>query len=112
MTTTPEWQYKLEKELETADLARLRGNEGMARVCARRAVNAVVGEFLIRQGYEVHTPSVIARLRFLLTLSELPEKTRQVAEHFLIHLNEEHNLPIDADLVAEARWLANALLGA
>ena len=112
MTTTPEWQFKLEKELETANAARLRGNEGMARVCARRAAGMAVGEYLTRQGYEVHTPSVIARLRFLLTLPELSSETRQVAEHFLIHLDEDHMMPIDADLVAEARWLAYALLGA
>lgn len=111
MTTSPEWRLKLEKELETAVSARQRGNEGMARVCARRAAGIAIGEYLSRQGYEVHTPSVIARLRFLLTLPELPEKTRQVAEHFLIHLNEEHKLPIEADLVAEAGWLAKTLLG-
>lgn len=107
----PLWQLKLEKELETAAAARLRGNEGMARVCARRAAGIAVGEYLARLGYEVHTPSIIARLRFLLNLPELPSETRDVAEHFLIHIDQEHKLPIDADLVAEARWLVKALLG-
>jgi hypothetical protein len=111
MTTIPEWRRKLDKELDTAVAARLRGNEGMARVCARRAAGIIVGEYLTRMGYEMHTPSVIARLRFLLTLHELPEGTRQVAEHLLIHLDQEHKLPIEADLVAEARWLAETLLG-
>lgn len=106
-----EWQHKIEKELETAADARLRGNEGMARVCARRAAGIAVGEFLSRHGYEIHSHSVITRLRFLLTLPDLSSETRQVAEHFLVHLDQDHKLPIEADLVKEARWLVTELLG-
>lgn len=111
MTASPDWQQKLEKELETAELARSRGNEGMARVCARRAAGIAVGEYLSRLGYEVHTPSVIARLRFLLSLPDIPSATHEVAEHFLLHIDEEHKLPIEVDLVAEVSWLVKALLG-
>lgn len=111
MTPSPVWQQKLEKELETAAVARSRGNEGMARVCARRAAGIAVGEYLTRLGYEVHTPSVIARLRFLLSLPNIPSGIHEVAEHFLLHIDEQHKLPIEADLVAEARWLVTALLG-
>jgi hypothetical protein len=111
MTQSPDWKQKLEKELDTAAVARSRGNEGMARVCARRAAGIVVGEYLTRLGYDIHTPSVIARLHFLLSLPDIPSGTQEVAEHFLLHIDEEHKLPIEADLVAEARWLVTALLG-
>jgi len=36
---------------------------------------------------------------------------RETIEHFLIHTTLEHQLPIDADLIADVHLLAYQLLG-
>ena len=111
MNNQVEWKTRFEHEIATAEQARTRNNEGMARVCARRAAGIVIAEFLARRGNQARKPSAIEQLRYLINLPDLDETTRQTAAHFLIHLDKEHHLPVDADLVAEARWLAQDLLG-
>ncbi len=115
MNDQTEWKIRLVHELATADQARNRSNEGMARVCARRAAGVVIAEYLRQAGLQARKPSAIEQLRMFAALPEgsLPqinEKARTIAGHFLLHLDEEHHLPVDADLVAEARWLAEWLL--
>ena len=40
------WQLNIEAEFEKAEQARRRGNEGQARVCARRAAGIAIREYL------------------------------------------------------------------
>ena len=105
-----DWKEKMEVELGQAEKARLEGNEGRARVCARRAAGAVVGEYLARTGRAHSGPSAYDRLRFFCSQADLPLEVREVASHFLERITTENKLPIEADLLAEARWLANTLL--
>lgn len=97
-------------EIRQAEAARAGGNEGMARVCARRAAGIAVGEYLRRHGMEFSNPGAYARLNFLLQLPQTPPAIQEVVNHFLVRINPDHSLPIHADLIAEARWLANELL--
>lgn len=105
------WQIAFDSEITQAEAARARGNEGMGRVCARRAAGIVVGEYFRRQQIPFNSPSAIERLRHLLAQPALDPQLQAVAGHFLMHLNPDHTLPVDADLLAEARWFAAALLG-
>jgi len=107
---SPDWRLRLTNELRTGLKARNKGNEGMARVCARRAAGIIASEYLARQGYILDTPSVLEQLRFLIDLPDTSESVRRTAEHLLVHLNPDHTFPGDADLIAEARWLAQELL--
>ena len=97
-------------ELQMARSARAAGNEGKARVCARRAAGIMVGEYLNQRGYQISDPSAYARLRYLLSLPDISEDIRQVTEHFLMRVNIDQNLPLPVDLVAEAVWLEGKLL--
>ena len=97
-------------ELKMARSARAAGNEGKARVCARRAAGIVVGAYLNQRGHQISDPSAYARLRYLRSLPDIPEDVRQVTEHFLMRVNKDQNLPIPVDLVAEAVWLEGKLL--
>ena len=45
------------QELEMARSSRCSGNEGRARVCARRAAGHVVGEYLTRNDIDLETES-------------------------------------------------------
>jgi len=56
-----DWKDKLEIEFERAETARSSGNEGQARVCARRAAGIAIREYYARRGQSVHTPSASIR---------------------------------------------------
>ena len=101
-------QYQL--ELEMARAARATGNEGKARVCARRAAGIIVGEYLKQLAIFVPDPSAYTRLKYLSSLPEISAEIRQVVEHFLVRVDTDQNLPIPADLIADAGWLENKLL--
>ncbi len=110
MNQAQNWRERVEAELIQAEKARREGNEGMARVCARRAAGAIIGEYLQRIGRPQSGPSAYDRLRFFYAQEDLPAEARAVAAHFIERITPEHELPVEADLLAEARWLADALL--
>jgi hypothetical protein len=101
---------RFQQELQRAESARAANNEGMARVCARRAAGLAANAYLRRRGIPASGPSAYDSLRYLVAIPDLPEDVRRVAEHFLVRITPEHILPVEADLVAEARWLAARLL--
>ncbi len=105
------WEERYWWEINRATEARSHGNEGMARVCARRAAGVVLKEFYAREGLPPVGSSAYDRLEFLQSYPAVSERVREVASHFTLRITPEHELPGNVDLVAEARWLARALLG-
>lgn len=106
-----EWKKRLNAELTRAEEVRAAGNEGMARVCARRAAGIAIAEYLERQAQPRLDDSAYDLLKFLSQMPDAPERVRAVAGHFLARANPDRSLSVQADLVAEARWLAAQLLG-
>jgi hypothetical protein len=82
----------------------------MARVCARRAAGAVVGEYLKRKGIEPRSRSAYDHLRALAALPDIDREVLEAAERLLVRITPEHTLPVEADLLEEARRLRNRLL--
>jgi len=109
--TNQDWRKLAHQELDMAEAARQSGNEGRARVCARRAAGHVIGEYLSRMNSPVTTDSALERLRYLYSSPGIDLHQREIIEHFLIHTTPEHELPIDADLIADVDLLAQLLLG-
>lgn len=105
-----EWKKLTVEELNHAENSREQGNEGRARVCARRAAGHVAGEYLQRNGMKVDSMNSLNRLKAMLSRNELSQDTKSIIEHFLIHTTTEHNLPIEADLIEDVRFLALELL--
>ena len=103
-------QEKLEKEFSLAEQARAKGNEGQARVCARRAAGIAVREYLTRKGTRSGSASAYDLLNFLKDEPHLSPDLKLIADHLTLRVNEEFKLPVDADLVAEARKLCDELL--
>lgn len=99
----------IEQELDRAEEARKSGNEGMARVCARRAVGIAIGDYLREKGLTDPGKSAYDRLRYLRNLPDTPEELKQVVSHFLIRVKPDRKLPLDVDLISEARWLIRQL---
>jgi hypothetical protein len=110
VNTTEPWKLEYQNEIEHALTARSTGNEGMARVCARRAVGIIIGEYLIRHGYTNLTRRVHDRIARFNDLPDLDQRYKEIANHFLLKVNPDHNLPLDADLISEAMWLEKTLL--
>lgn len=109
-----EWQERVQGELRTADAARANGNEGMARVCARRAAGWTVQAFLNGQGIDLGTPDVIKHFRYLLKDEKLPVELRTVLEHLVQPKikddpEKDSRWPIEIDLLADARLLITLL---
>lgn len=105
-----DWRSEFEAEMENARQARARGNEGRARVCARRAAGVVVREWLRRRGRSARTPSAYDLLRDLLNTPDLDAEARAAAEALVARVDEEFRLPPGVDLLALADRLRHALL--
>lgn len=109
--TKTDWKQLTKEELFLAEQSRNDGNEGRARVCARRAAGHVAGEYLLRHGSALETKNALQKIRYLETSAEISPTERETLEHFLIHTTPEHRLPFDADLIADVHLLARQLLG-
>lgn len=102
---------ELERELTLAREARLRGNEGRARVCARRAAGMAARVYLDRRGVRARRGSVIDLLTLLLDDPDLDENNRIRIRRLAMRVDPEFKLPPDIDLIAEADALCDNLLG-
>lgn len=100
----------MQAEFDKAEQARVRGNEGQARVCARRAAGIAAREYLARRGQSVRTPSAYDLLKLLADDPHLSADLRQAARYLTLRVDEEFKLPVAVDLIAEARRLCDGLL--
>jgi hypothetical protein len=101
---------QLELEFERAAEARTRGNEGQARVCARRAAGIAIREYYARRGRSVRTPSAYDLLQLLTEEPQLSPELKQAATYLTLRVTEEFKLPVEVDLLDEARKLCEGLL--
>jgi len=111
MSINEGWKTNFINELETAKVAREAGNEGKARVCARRAAGIAIGEYLYQKKLPTTGPSAYDRLVYIATLPGLSARVRRISEHLTLRVNEDFKLPIKADLISECYELVELLLG-
>jgi len=103
------FQTQIDFEFDRASLARSKGNEGQARVCARRAAGIAIREYLTRQGTRIPSSSAYDLLSLLKENPLLPPDLKLIAEHLTLRVTEEFRLPVEADLIVEARSLCDWL---
>lgn len=101
---------EIQIEFQRAEQARSKGNEGQARVCARRAAGIAIRDYLTRKGTPLPSRSAHDLLAFIKEAAPLPPDLERVADHLTLRVTEEFNLPVEADLVAEAKRLCDWLL--
>ncbi len=104
-----EWT-QIQAEFEKAAQARANGNEGQARVCARRAAGIAIREYLTRRGTRPPSTSAYDLLNLIKDDPHLSPDLKLAADHLTLRVTEEFKLPVDADLLAEARMLCDELL--
>jgi len=100
----------MEREFERAEQARARGNEGQARVCARRAAGIAAREYFTRRGEGFRTSSAYDLLNLLKNEPHLSSDLKLIADHLTLRVNEEFKLPVNVDLILEARRFCEELL--
>ena len=105
-----DWLEQTQKEFERAEQARARGNEGQARVCARRAAGIAIREYLNRKGIRPPSSSAVDLLNLLKDDPLLSPNLKLIVDHLTLRVTEEFKLPVNADLVAEAKTLCDELL--
>lgn len=105
-----EYESEINAEFEKAEQARARGNEGQARVCARRAAGIAIREYLTRKGIRPPSASAVDLLNLIKDDPLLPPDLKLIADHLTLRVTEEFKLPVNADLIAEARVLCDELL--
>jgi len=105
-----DWQEKINLELQRAEDARAKSNYGQARVCARRAAGIAIREYLSRKGTPPRITSAYDLLNLLKDDPLLSPDLKLIADHLTLRVTEEFKLPVDADLIAEARTLCDELL--
>lgn len=112
MKYSQEWQQDFEHELARARRAREEGNEGMARVCSRRAAGIVIQAYYTGKGRTLPGNSVLKHLKTIYESEDEPENVREVCRHFTLQITTDHVLPNDVDLINDVVWLKNTLFPA
>lgn len=105
-----DWKVEMQTEFDRAVQARARGNEGQARVCARRAAGIAIREYLTRQAIRPPSTSAYDLLNLIKDDARLSPDLKRIADHLTLRVTEEFKLPVNADLIAEARMFCEELL--
>jgi hypothetical protein len=105
MEITPE----IQAEFEMAQVARSSGNEGRARVCARRAAGIGARRFLNQHGVHLSSGSVYQALSMLAAFPGLAPDLKLAARQMTVQVTTEFSLPEKIDLISEARKLIGGL---
>jgi hypothetical protein len=103
-------EYRLKAEFDRGEAARARGNEGQARVCARRAAGIAIREYLERRGETVRISSAYDLLSRLIEDPLVSGEVKQAAAYLTMRVDKDFKLPADVDLLAESRRLCDLLL--
>ena len=103
------WKEKIQVEFERAEQARANGNEGQARVCARRAAGIAIREYYTHKGRDIRTRSAYDLLNLLAYEENLHQELKKAVEFLTLRVTEEFKLPVEVDLLDEARKLCERL---
>ena len=87
--------------MHEAEASRRRGNEGRARVCARRAAGAA----LARHWSAGPQANAFQLLQRAAADAGFPPALRQAAQRLTVRVTEAHTLPHDEDPLDDARAL-------
>ena len=96
-------RIQVSEELLLAKQSRLEGNEGRARVCARRAAGAAVKGFLEEQGLVSGSENILNCLTILKDSYQTPQNVEAALGWLLQRVDQDYQLPEGIDLVQEAK---------
>ena len=107
---------KIDHEFLTAEKSRIEGNEGKARVCARRAVGFAIQAKLHSHGINVKAPDLQTLTKIFLEEIETPEKLKEIIDHMSLKVNHKVDSKStfwpypEIDLIEEAKYFVENIL--
>ncbi len=101
---------KTSAELQRAEKARAAGNEGRARVCARRAAGFAIDFYLIERLGMPHNQDALKLLQKFQDHPEMPDGLRAAAKRLTKRVTPDHRLPHPQDPLEDARAIIAGLL--
>jgi hypothetical protein len=105
-----DWEARFQSEVRQAEMARAIGNEGKARVCARRAAGIAIGEYFRHRDISPPVSGAYNILKYFQSNPDVPDEARSIAGHFLEQVDTNFTLPVDVDLIQDSRWLVQNLV--
>ncbi len=101
---------RIEKEFAIAAHARSIGNDGMVRVCARRAAGAAISFWLeshLKQGWGA---DAMNQLRAIQLEESMPEDIREAARHLTTKITEQFTSTFSQDPLEDSKTIIEHFL--
>lgn len=102
----------IEQELTAAEVALKTGNDGRARVCARRAVALANEAWLAQHAPQAFRGDALAHLRRIQGDGSFPPDVREAAERLSTAVTQKDSAPFSTDPIGDARLIIAYLTGA
>ena len=103
------WQEQIEQELSKATEGLNSGNDGLARVCARRAVALAAQHQLEQQNLPGWQGDAMHQLRQIQKETTFPLSVREAAQRLLTKVTEQGQLPMTKDPITDASIIIDHL---
>lgn len=100
---------RIAKELSTGTQAWIDGNQGKARVCARRAVAIAVETWWAKRGERQRSADAMGYLRRIQEQATFPLSVRQAAERLTTAVTRRHDAPFTTDPISDASLIISHL---
>lgn len=95
----------IDRELAAAAVAWKEGNQGRARVCARRAVALAADGWMARLPKPLWHGDAMEHLRRIQQHAALPSSVRQAAERLSTAVTSRQKAPFTSDPIGDARLI-------
>ena len=105
------WPISITRELVGAAAAWKSGNDGKARVCARRAVALADEAWLAQQASPSWSGDAMAHLRRIQQEVSFPSSVRQAAERLTTTVTRKQMAPFTTDPIGDANAVIEFLIG-
>ncbi|MCC6141849.1 MAG: hypothetical protein IT389_14665 [Nitrospira sp.] len=106
------WPTSIARELVQAGAAWTSGNDGKARVCARRAVALASEAWLAQQQASLlGAGDAMAHLRRIQQERSFPSSVRQAAERLATAVTKKQTAPFTMDPIGDATTIIEFLIG-
>ncbi|MGD8812892.1 MAG: hypothetical protein PVI78_00295 [Anaerolineales bacterium] len=99
------------QEMAFARRARADGNEGRARVCARRAAGWALSVYYERRTGTKASSSALSLLHWLQNEEALSEEIRKAAQRLTTRVTANFKLPFEDDPLADAQRIIDFVTG-
>ena len=103
------WQEQISRELGKATEGIENGNDGLARVCARRAVAIATQHWTSQPGKSAWQGDAMQQLRQVHHEPTFPLFVREAAQRLLTKVTEQAHLPMTTNPITDARIIIDYL---